>query len=194
MTSAITTTPTTNPAWPTILIPNYGPDECEIQLTQGKVALVDAEDFERINAFSWFAQYNPGNGHWYSARDAKVDGKMKRIYMHAEIVKPAPGLFADHKDRNCTLDNRRSNLRIATKSQNAANRKLHSNNTTGFKGVVRAGSRFIAQIMANGKQHFLGSFSDKADAARAYDKKAFELFGEFAYLNFPESNALAAAA
>lgn len=97
------------------------------------------------------------------------------------------GVLADHRDGN-TLDNRRSNLRIATYPENAWNRSPHPHTRTGFKGVNWAGAktgRWQARIMRDGERVFLGNFDTPEEAARVYDAAARGLFGEFARVNFP---------
>jgi len=90
--------------------------------------------------------------------------------------------FSDHRNGN-RLDNRRDNLRPATRSQNNANRCGWS--STGFKGVKRQGRRFVARLMANKHPIHIGSFDTAEDAAKAHDRAALEHFGEYARLNFP---------
>jgi hypothetical protein len=95
----------------------------------------------------------------------------------------------DHRNGD-GLDNQRANLRICTHSQNMYNAKKRSTNTTGFKGVYRSRTkhivRFRAQIQIHRKQIYLGSYSSLEDAARAYDNKAREIYGEFANTNFKD--------
>lgn len=95
--------------------------------------------------------------------------------------------LVDHKNGNA-LDNRKENLRVATKQQNNANRGLLINNKSGYKGVSwrQLSKRWCAFISVNNKSKFLGSFKIKEEAARAYDKAAKEHYGEFAILNFPD--------
>ena len=97
------------------------------------------------------------------------------------------GMVVDHIDGN-SLNNRRSNLRICTPRQNTANRAKTRNGTSRFKGVhfCTRDRKWRAQIGVDGARRFIGDFDDEVEAARAYDRKAAELFGEFAYLNFPE--------
>ena len=93
--------------------------------------------------------------------------------------------IVDHINQD-PLDNRRQNLRLATRSQNAANLGPYANNTSGYKGVDFNRGKWRARITQDGVRYFLGTFDTAEDAARAYDQKALELFGEFASLNFSE--------
>jgi hypothetical protein len=156
----------------------------EIQLTQGKIALVDDGDFERLNAFKWQARKN--HRVWYARRSESKQPR-KCITMHHYILTLPDSVHVDHRDGN-GLNNQRLNLRVATHAQNQINRGLPCNNTSGFKGVSRSFGHWRAQITDNGKRANLGTYADPADAARAYDRKAKELFGEFAWLNFPGEN------
>lgn len=106
-----------------------------------------------------------------------------------------PGELLDHIDLDKT-NNRPENLREATRLQNAWNKSLTAQNSSGFKGVSydRATGRWCAQIWQNGKHHFLGRFDTPESAAFAYDAKARKLHGEFAKLNFPECPILDVAA
>jgi hypothetical protein len=113
--------------------------------------------------------------------------RVRQIPMHRWLMKAPRNKLVDHRDHN-GLDNRRTNLRLATPRENAQNRRAMLTSRLGLKGVYRHKDRdvFEAAIRHKGKQFYLGRFKRKDDAARAYDKKARELFGEFAYLNFPE--------
>lgn len=93
----------------------------------------------------------------------------------------------DHKDTD-KLNNRIDNLRIATRSQNGANRHPQSNNTSGYKNVRynKKDRAFEAFIMVDRKQYYLGRSKNPEDCARLYDAAAIKYFGEFARLNFPD--------
>ncbi|MBN7804846.1 HNH endonuclease [Agrobacterium rosae] len=94
-----------------------------------------------------------------------------------------PSGIVDHRNRD-PLDNRIDNLRMATKAQNSYNQKISKNNKTGFKGVqLRSNGKYHAEISAGGKRIMLGSFQDKVSAAKAYNKAAISLHGEFAHVN-----------
>lgn len=162
----------------------------QIPLTRGKCAIVDDDDYERLMKHKWFAVLFK-NG-WYAARClARNCGKQKTLLMHREIMSPPTGMQCDHINHNA-LDNRKSNLRIVTASENQHNCRKRKDNTSGHKGVVysKAGKKWYAQISVNGGHKYLGSFSDKIAAAHAYDRAARELFGEYACLNFPDTNKL----
>lgn len=155
----------------------------EIPLTQNKIALVDDADFEFLNVWKWYAHKERGN--YYAVRKSpRVEGKQTMIYMHSMLINIPKGYKCDHMDRN-SLNNQRGNLRLASNAQNLQNRPAQRNNTSGYKGVVKAGKRFTAQIQHMGKWYPLGTFGTAEMAAIEYDKKALELFGEFAVLNFP---------
>lgn len=150
-----------------------------IPLTRGKFAIVDAADYERINRYRWTA--SPcADGGFYARRS--VPGGT--VLMHREIMNAPKGMVVNHIDRN-RLDNRQANLRVCTPQQNEFNKRPRGGHSR-FKGVYPHGDKWQAAIKHNGKMHHLGLFDDDVEAARARDRKAFELQGEFAYLNFPQ--------
>lgn len=154
----------------------------EIQLTQGKVALVDDGDFELLNKYKWSA--HKGRGAWYATRGV---GPIK---MHRQITHAPIGAVVDHINGN-GLDNRRINLRVCSHSENMRNSALRSDNTTGYKGVRKRTDRkwYSAEIRVNGLSVNLGRFETAEGAARAYDEAAKKYFGDFARLNFQEAAA-----
>ncbi len=133
-----------------------------IPLTQGKFALVDDEDFPYLSQFKWQANFE--NGTWYARRTTPRPNR-QTIKMHNEIMK-AKGV--DHRNRD-GLDNQKNNLRIATRSQNALNTKLNSNNTSGEKGVVwfNQTSKWLAEIRLDYKKINLGYYDTKPEAVAA---------------------------
>lgn len=146
----------------------------QIPLTKGKVAIVDDEDYERLSKYKWH----------YSGRYARrtIMG-FKKISMHQDILGTYNGV-ADHINGN-RLDNRKQNLRVCSHAGNAMNRKvIAKNNTSGYKGVRFEYKKYRASIQYKGKRIHIGLFETAEEAARAYDKKAKELFGEFARTNF----------
>lgn len=153
-----------------------------IPLTQDKFAIVDAEDYDRLCKNKWHASKE---GQTYYAKRKR---SYKRISMHRVILSAPPGLEVDHINHN-GLDNRKSNLRLCTHAENNRNRRpcTRPNQGSKYKGVsfIKKANLFVAAIRCNGKYYHLGRFKNETDAAKAYDKKAKELFGEFSYLNFP---------
>ena len=146
----------------------------KIKLSRGKYTIVDDEDFEWLNRWKW--SYN-------SLGYARMGQNYKTILMHRLIMNTPHGMETDHINGN-GLDNRRSNLRICTRSQNKMNTCLSSKNTSGYKGVCwnKNSKKWRAEIEYK-KSICLGYFDNKIDAAKAYNQKAKELFGEFAKLN-----------
>lgn len=153
-----------------------------IPLTRGKFAIVDAEDYEELSKYKWCA--TDGGGTWYAVRAV---GK-ERIKMHRWILNAPPDLLVDHIDRN-GLHNRRSNIRLATYGENCQNQKRTANNTSEYKGVHwhKWQKKWAAAIRADNKRHHLGYFRDEIEAAKAYDRAARKYHGQFAHLNFPET-------
>lgn len=154
----------------------------EIPLTQGYVTLVDDDDAERVRAFKWQAFVRPGRV--YAARTARYEGERRTIYLHRWLMGASQGVQIDHKNRD-TLDNRRStNLRLASCSENHAN----ATGRGGFKGVTfdKARNKWKSQVGFRGTHLNIGRFDTEIEAARAYDRMAAHLFGQFALLNFPE--------
>ena len=159
----------------------------KIPLTQGKFALVDDEDFERVSQFKWHANrriYKKNNTQYTFYASTIIYKNNKRLYlrMHQFIMGVQNGYEADHKDGN-GLNNQKSNLRRATHSQNLANQKK-SRGKSKYKGVHQCErGRWRACITYNNKNIKLGRFDTEIEAARAYNIKAEELFGEFACIN-----------
>lgn len=157
----------------------------EIKLTQGKVALVDDEDFEYLSQFNWSVFIPPNRKTCYAARGFTI-GKNRRstVRMHREIMKAPPSMQVDHRDGN-GLNNQKENLRVCTASQNRMNEGIRKDSTSGYRGVhwVKGKKKWKAVIVRNRKFYQLGYFPTKELGAAAYNEAAKEIFGEFAVLN-----------
>lgn len=161
-----------------------------VPLTKGYSTTLDREDFERLfipnqagaPTVKWHAFVEP-SGPVYVTRTEQSPKKRMR-WMHREIIDAPAGLDVDHRDRN-GLNNRRSNLRVATRGQNLANRTKRGGTKSRFKGVYWDAGRQKWQAIARvrGRNHHLGRFDDEVTAARAYNELALAEWGEFAALN-----------
>jgi len=150
-----------------------------IALGQNLFATVDAADYEKLCKYRWYASRH-GRAIYARCRE-----KGKDKYMHRMIMRPRRGYVVDHVDGN-GLNNRRCNLRVCTPRQNQANRRP-CGGTSRFVGVFRnKDNKWQAGIQCHGVQYYLGVYDDEVEAAKARDRKAYELHGERAYLNLPE--------
>lgn len=157
----------------------------EIKLTQGKVALVDDEDYEFLNQWKWYAKKD---SHIFYAQShiGTKRKEQKSITMHRLIMNVSAGIQIDHKDGN-GLNNQKSNLRICTHQQNQMNRKSYIGRSK-YKGVsICKNGRISATIKVNGKNKHLGVFESEIEAAMFYDEAAKKYYGEYANLNFLQS-------
>ena len=154
----------------------------EIILTQGKVALVDDDDYEYLNQWKWQAVKAPHT--FYAARGMKRNGRWSSEKMHRLMFDIPAGMEIDHINHN-GLDNRRSNLRIVTKQQNSLNvRAFGSSKYLGVCVYEKNGHRYIvAHIKHNGKNIHIGHFPTEEAAALAYNELAAKYHGEYANLN-----------
>jgi hypothetical protein len=153
-----------------------------IPLTQGQVCIVDDEDYEILNKWKWYATWSQFTRSYYAARNGREKPR-KHILMHREILglKHGDKRQGDHVESGQTLDNRRVNLRIATREQNCANARLNRDSTTGLKGVTwhKGSKKFRARITVHGKQINLGDFDDKQLAYSTYCEAVAKYHGEF---------------
>ena len=159
----------------------------QIPLSQNQFAIVDDADFKQLNKFKWYV-IKPQTGGFVAARNTpRVKGKRRLVLMHRVIMNTPAGMDTDHRNHD-TLDNQRHNLRVCTSSENKQNSLSRKGSSSEYKGVSwhKRTQKWQARIKINGKQQYLGIFSDEETAARAYDRAARELFGEFAHCNFPE--------
>ena len=162
----------------------YGFPFRRIPLTKGQFAIVDAEDYEKLAGYKWYAEKKGRT--FYAERTDRGVRKNRNIPMHREILGAPKGKIVDHINHN-GLDNRRANLRLVTIEQNTWNtRKKSGHCSSQYKGVSwqKSSGRWKSIIVYKGKWIFIGYFDDEELAAKAYDAKARELFGEYAALNF----------
>lgn len=164
--------------------------ELEVAIPVGDLlALVDEADFPLVTAYSWHPLVRANVTYACASRSNDT------IYMHRLIVGTAGELHVDHRNRD-GLDNRRANLRIATRTQNRVNSRKPRRadgqpSASSLKGVYchrrngRWTGKWLARIGIDGKSRYLGLFASEIDAARAYDAAALEAWGEFARPNFP---------
>lgn len=150
-----------------------------IPLTQGKVAIVDDEDYAELAKHKWHC-----NSYGYAIRMPRIGVKRKVIWMHRVIAGTPDGMDTDHINGD-RLDNRRSNLRSCTTTQNLMNVRKRDGCTSRHKGVYfyKRTGQWMARIYVDGKCKFLGYFDDENEAADAYNREAMLSHGEFAKLN-----------
>jgi hypothetical protein len=154
-------------------------------INSDEVTLVDVEDAEVVAPYRWRVN---ATGYVVTTRRVSRDGLgPNSIYLHRLIMGEPRGLEVDHISRD-RLDNRRRNLRPATRGQNASNTPANRTSVSGYRGVVwhgRGAKKWTARVQAEGRVYYLGYFNTAEEAARARDQKAQELHGDFVYLNFP---------
>jgi hypothetical protein len=149
----------------------------QIPLGEGFYAYVDAADYEWLSRWAWHLHAG------YAVRSEKG----KRVYMHRQIMQPPKGMVVDHTNGN-KADNTRGNLCVCTQQENTHNRSKRNRASSRFRGVNynRRSRKWHARITFEAERLHLGYFTEEVEAARAYDRKAVELFGQDAKLNFPE--------
>jgi len=168
-----------------VVYPPDQPPAIEVPVGRTRVAMVDAGDADLVLQYRWHVHAMP-DGRVYAR--ARPNGGS--VYMHRLIAATPAGFETDHRDGD-GLNNRRSNLRTATASQNRANgakqrRRGDLPPSSPFKGVHRTRDGYLtAKIKVNGQTRYLGTFPTEEAAARAYDAAARDAFGEFAQVNFP---------
>lgn len=165
------------------------PKTVTIQLTKGYVAIVDECDGDLAQC-RWYTETSHSSC-VYARRSFWIKEKKsaRHEFLHRAIMQKVlgrtlvKGEMVDHKNGN-TLDNRRSNLRIATRHENLQNQRRHADNKSGFKGVTyRADeNKWEAAIKAGGVNIYLGQFTSPEEAHKAYNEAAEKFFGEFARL------------
>lgn len=153
-----------------------------ISLTRGKFAIVDDEDYEWLNQWKWYC-----DGDGYAVRNPGPRRNRTRIYMHRLINKTPDELQTDHINRD-RLDNRKANLRNATRQQNNRNKVSAPGSSSRFKGVCwsKYAKKWISRTRVDGQQICLGYFDCELKAGLAYDEFAMKNYGEYARLNFSQ--------
>lgn len=161
-----------------------------LPLSKGKTAIVDDDDYADVAKLKWTA-LECESGIWYARRSYREGGKKIYVPLHRYIMKPPPDKMVDHRDGD-GLNCQRYNMRICTHQQNMFNRKP-TGSSSKYKGVSwdRCAKRWQAKIKIDGVQIKIGYFSDEVEAAIAYDKQALFFFGNFAWLNFPNTQTAA---
>lgn len=152
-----------------------GTDVKRIKLSTGGFCIVDDIDYEYLKEYTWRQDQ-----HGYASNVRRIKRRTVTILMHRLIINAPEGFDTDHINRN-RLDNRRSNLRVCTRSQNNMNSKIRIDNNSGSKGVSwhKQTNKWRSYINYGGKQISLGLFSRLSDAVIARRIKAKELYGEF---------------
>lgn len=158
-----------------------------VPLSGGQVAIIDAEDAERVLPHKWSIICPKGSAVYAQGRVTEGPGAKVVRYLHRYIMQAPKGMQVDHINNN-GLDCRKANMRLATASENCRNRgKRVDGLTSSYKGVCLINGRWRASIGFRGTKKHIGYFDDEIVAARAYDSAAIELHGDFARLNFPEA-------
>ena len=151
-----------------------------MELNNGFKTLVDLEDLSRLSKYRWYAAKANGNFYVRATMETKKSMAMHRFLMNLDDR----DRFIDHIDGN-TLDNRKSNLRVCNNQENCRNRGVAQKTISGFKGVtpVKGSSKWLTQIVVDGKVKYGGRFLTAIEAAKKYNELAVKYFGEFARLN-----------
>ena len=151
-----------------------------VTLTKGYVAVIDAEDVPLVDGLNWTTRVSPWGVYAYR----KATGGRRNVHLHRVLMGDPDGLQVDHIDGD-SLNNRRSNLRVATASQNSQNTKRRKDNGSGFKGVSfdKARGLWNARIWSKCELKRLGYYRCRTAAAVAYVKASRELHGEFARMS-----------
>jgi hypothetical protein len=149
-----------------------------------KLVKIDSEDYERVSKYKWYVRLEKTTGRFYVLSHNYTNGDTT-IYLHRLLLNCPKGKIVDHIDHD-TLNNKKSNLRICTRTENIRNSiKRKDYKYSEYKGVKwhEKDKRFHSRITFNGKRFYLGGFITEIEAAIAYNKKAVEFYGEFACLN-----------
>lgn len=149
-----------------------------VSLTRGHVAIINEADIDFLRDSNWMALVTPRSV--YAIREHNSCGRKTTMLLHREIMSAASDVQVDHIDGN-GLNNARSNLRIATRSENSRNRRLDVDSSSGLKGVYydHARHKWIAKIRYDGRQRYIGRFNSADEAHRAYCEQSKIRHGAF---------------
>lgn len=142
------------------------------------LVMVDDEDYNYLSKFNWHVSKDKCVASWLGSKNNK------RILIHRFIMNPPDNMEIDHIDGN-RLNNQKSNLRLATSSQNKCNRGARKDCKSGYKGVSwhKQNNKWSVRIMTDGKYLSLGLYDDIKEAALAYNNASKKYHGEFAFMN-----------
>lgn len=156
------------------LVDNY----YEVSTFNGEKFLIDKEDYDLVHKYCWFV-FNSKSGKYIASHEPCSS---KSLFLHRMIMNCPDDYFVDHINHN-TLDNRKNNLRIVSKSQNAMNARVRCDNNSGYTGVYWSAykERWIAKIAKEGKDYYLGSYKNKEEAIEARKEAEEKYFGEYNY-------------
>lgn len=163
-------------------IEGYG-EVYKVPLNNGEFSICDIDDYEIVSNHLWHAVWNKYTKSYYASTNIRnSDGKRQTMHMQRAIMNAPKGMFVDHINHD-TLDNRRCNLRLATKSENMMNRRRVKPNSSGLKGVYKKSkNKWYAIVTVRGNRINLGIFETKDEAYAAYCEAALKYHGEFACL------------
>ena len=155
----------------------------EIELKNGMKVIVDDEDYDYLIEYNWRALKNGKT--FYAIFGKRVNGKYSNVWMHRMIMDAKNRESEVNHINHNGLDNRKENLRITTHDKIIVQSSVRSNKNTKYKGISfhKPSGKWRARININGKTKYLGYYENEIIAANAYEKKAVELHGEFAYLS-----------
>lgn len=148
--------------------------------SRGGFAIIDDGDYELVSKRKWHMVSRGYVKSNHYAGGGKANQMTETVSLHRFIMHPPTGVVVDHVNGD-KLDNRRSNLRLCSQKNNTRNAKLSKRNTSGYKGVFWASHANLWRVRVGNKH--VGYFKNKIEGAKAYNKVAQELFGDFARLN-----------
>jgi len=154
---------------------------------KGKFALVDDKYYKYLMQWEW--SLSKTGSKYYVTRGQTIEGVYRTYYMHREVMKAKKGNVVDHRDGD-TLNNLESNLRECKHKNNNRNQVKRKGCSSQYKGVYKYYKQWQAQLYSEGKNHYLGLYVSEKEAGLAYDRKAKELYREYAKLNFPKEESI----